>query len=567
MIEPEQGRPSNDPPHFGRSVLGAVRTILRTRRGSEPPCPWRWCVLIAIAATVLGLLLIPSARTMPSSLGEYGVHAAISVEIAINRVAYARTSDVDERVHQWIAKGNEPGLTFEDTFPVMRGTLNDFLRTDPRAFATQALTLPTLTAGTDERHLSRLRPYAHNESSLVWFAEAVIRANPRATVGSIFTALNVLRIGALMLFSILVLRAGVSPLLAILAFMVSLHLLGEVNATPSLVGVYACFLPMLLGVVGAFGLSLALGAHRRWAANVTVHALLGFTIGFVANIRTSYQPILLAIALLHTCFVAFERPGSLSRGHRMLRCSLAPLALVAGFLVFDRAFVAPLRAVRSELNLHYHTVSHPLVLSLALPANDFARSQGIRWYDFCGIELARRIDPNVRYLAAGYEEAMFAFYRQLWREHPREMVSVYALKLATAGASVLDHAREPREAPRLGDVLVRAGTLPLFPVRHGLLFFGVTLLAGALALVGGRRSVVSRDAVFALVALAVIGALSYLESAAIVSTYAMQYHGFLTYWSTVLGAGISALVTSALGRAIVRARAAPPAAVNDSEAA
>jgi uncharacterized membrane protein len=84
----------------------------------------------------------------------------------------------------------------------------------------------------------------------------------------------------------------------------------------------------------------------------------------------------------------------------------------------------------------YHTFAHQLVLGLAVPENAFAKREGIEWNDMVGLAIAKKVMPNVGYLGAGYETALFTFYRGLWRDHPGEMAGVYLGKLRSDGDEV-----------------------------------------------------------------------------------------------------------------------------------
>src|SRR5262249_16066283 len=119
-------------------------------------------------------------------------------------------------------------------------------------------------------------------------------------------------------------------------------------------------------------------------------------------------------------------------------------AVVAGFLAFQATLIWPL-----ERGIGYsgsnHPIWHPIVLGLATTGHhrssgarwaqvddpDFvptaqAEREGIRWLDTIVDDLAKRMDPQATYLGPRYEAALRAYYFQLWRRYPREMLQIYA---------------------------------------------------------------------------------------------------------------------------------------------
>jgi hypothetical protein len=97
-------------------------------------------------------------------------------------------------------------------------------------------------------------------------------------------------------------------------------------------------------------------------------------------------------------------------------------------------------------------IAHSLVLGLAVPENALSRAEGIRWDDRVGLTLARRVNPSVSYLQEGYETALFAYYRRLWRQHSGEMLKVYLEKLRVSGADMISKLWTAPRSPTSGRV-------------------------------------------------------------------------------------------------------------------
>lgn len=522
---------------LGRRRLATVlRGLLRFRAADEGPLGWGTALVLASSALVVALLLTPAALAAPTALDRWSMHAAISLEVAINRVALGRASHVDERVCRWLEAGDDPTLTFEDTWPLLSGSLNEHLRvgrpTGP------LLELPAAAAGSLERHAAGLVPYAHNESAVTWLVELLLRARPGSTLQDALAGLHALRLGWLWLFALALARGGASPLLVVASLFAATRLLAEALASPPLVALYAGLLPALLATAG--GASLLIGARvwRRWPVGAAWAVACGVWATFVINLRTSYAPIVLALLAWVLVSAALDLrawTGGASRRRRLAAAVAWGLGVALGGLALDRVAFRPAREVRSELNAHHHVVAHPLVLSLALPPNDLARSEGIAWDDFQGIVIARREDPAARYLRPGYEAALFSYYRRLWRERTWDMVRTYAAKLGTAGAATRAHCRGAFRDLSVGSFFVRTGTLPVLWVRHGLLFALLAAVVIVAAWSSARAGLLPRGGSELLGALGLTAALCYLEAALIVSTHSVAYHGFLAFFLVFVG--------------------------------
>src|SRR5262249_35086176 len=152
----------------------------------------------------------------------------------------------------------------------------------------------------------------------------------------------------------------------------------------------------------------------RWADSAPGLAATGAAAGamsaFIANMRTSYLPILVAFL---GCFLIGQ--ASLQSESTRRRAVLRACALTACFAIGYVALQAGL--ITRHLPSSYkaaHPLMHPLVLGLAVPSNDFSQAMGIRWADEVGPEKAQTIDPDAGFLGPRYDAALFRYYATLW---------------------------------------------------------------------------------------------------------------------------------------------------------
>ncbi len=188
-----------------------------------------------------------------------------------------------------------------------------------------------------------------------------------------------------------------------------------------------------------------------------------------------------------------------------------------------------------------HSIAHPLVLGLGLPETDFSRREGIVWSDAAGWELAKRVNPQVPYLGPEYERALFEYYASLWRNNPREVFDVYLTKARVAGKQML---AVRRGQPGREGQLVRWLLAPLDLLPSGLFILAVySLVLGGVAIPAWRGSL----AALVFLYLGVAAVLLHLESVAIMSLYAPQYHAYLVFYCLFLSvAGLLYLMSIVL---------------------
>ncbi len=201
-------------------------------------------------------------------------------------------------------------------------------------------------------------------------------------------------------------------------------------------------------------------------------------------------------------------------------------------------------------NASYHTVAHPLVLSLALPPSELSRREGIEWSDAAGVRIAQRIDPQTTYLGKTYDRALFRYYRGLWAAAPTEMLGLYVAKFKMTGVPIIEALRYgPGLKGRALGWLMR----PLGLVQNGFLLIGMSLGIAAAAFFASRPASGSFAVMLAM--LTTTGALLLIESAIIMPLYSPQYHGYLLMYFPLMSLlGLQSLTDLALQDGVAEAR-------------
>lgn len=355
-----------------------------------------------------------------------------------------------------------------------------------------------------------LYPMANAENSLMLIERAALGWNHRASAVDIGRVLVAIRIAGCAAFVLGLLACGAPVVFCTAVFAVTVAMLHSLD--PFFYSQY----PLIMPVIAAHVAFYLWAGRLRWAATAMRHAgalaIAGIFAAFTVNLRSSTVPLTVALAV---CYVEATRRGGLHAVIRWYGLSAAAFAL--GYLAFTATFIRPLeRAVPRQLVSVHHVIAHPLVLSLAVPPNEFASNAGIEWKDSAGLALAQRIDPSTTYLGPSYEANLFRFYVTLWRTHPRDMLYVYAVKGRTAGRSLID-ALATLPHHRLW-MLVAA---PMLVIRNG---WVLLIVLSAVAIAGWRRLGDAGPWSLPVAMVAVLAVLSQLEATVLVPIFTPQYH-------------------------------------------
>ncbi len=394
-------------------------------------------------------------------------------------------------------------------------------------------------------------PFVNNENSLMLLEAAILRAQPGLSLAQLGNVLHWIRVACIVCFVLLLMDLGGSLALGFATLLCGLMLL---KAMPDFL--YSNY-PFLFALVLLDATLIGFAIKYRWTDRtlgfVSFGAAAGLLSAFIANMRTSYVPI---VGLFFALVLVDELRA---RGRTMPwqpRAARA-LALAVCFTVAYEAFQYGLitRHIPAEGQYYAaHSLGHPLVLALAIPDNTFSREQGIRWADEVGPQIAVRVDPRVTFMGPSYDAALMQYYRTLWSTHTREMFAVYRLKFSLAGTDMM---RVLRLSPGPAGWAVSVLLTPLAVLLpSGLWYLALYVLVGCSALAIHYRR--NAPAAFVLALLSAAACLVQLESSVIFSIFVKQYHNYGAFYILflsllgvqVLGNGIWFLVRARPSRAL-----------------
>jgi hypothetical protein len=472
---------------FGASWIGAVaarrhppiaRAIARCLLFRRPDAAVRrdrfaaaqWIGLIALLAT----LAAPRWLEPPPFGPVYDDHEWTSLNIAVTRAACGEVSSVPD---------TDDVATYLSAHPA---------------------DVHTPLKGLVRYSCSAVHPLVITQNSLMLLESATLRVDPDASLATIGRVLMALQFIGLAVFVTALTTTGVPVLFS------ALLVLGTATFIDALMvqfaySIYPLTLPAALGIIGLLTVAPARGTWRLHAA---LAVAFGIVLGAVGNLRTD-----LLIIGAGPAAVALLARG---RSRSILATQLT--GIVAGIFVFTLLCIRPIERTQPQ-RLTIHPILHPVVLSLAVPDNPLARELGLQWNDAVGFDLAHRIQPGVNVLTPEYEAVLRRFYLGLWRTHPREMLTVYRLKLRYAAHSfVADSVDIGFEGQLWRSVLRPLGTR----TSSG---WAVPVLL-ALGAVGGFAALWRQPDswVLPLTLVVIAGGLNWLEAAIVFSRFTPQYH-------------------------------------------
>lgn len=473
--------------------------------GGRPSPKALHSVLLAILVAITVLSQRHTASTQDLSLQGDG-HAALSLEIAVNRVRFGAISHIDARFTPVLAS-----------------------QTD--ALALPVLSRPERTGLSTSEYVSRLIPFRNNENGLMLIMDLILRTNRNITVRGLVSTLRACHVGLIVISVGLLLYLGASPVFTLAVCALAIDMVDRVNMTHSMAS-YPFLLPLTLLMVVLFAFVLTqFPIESRLARASVIGFLSGLFTSFCGNLRTSYFPVCLALFLLYFafCLFPFNRSGKDQR-RKILALSILLLSFVCGNWVFDRAFIRQLRYLPVRSNPEYHVVMHPLVLGLALPANDLSKREGIQWLDTVGLTLARRVAPKVDYLTPEYEQALKTYYRGLWVSHTREMLGIYWLKLGYSAKNLIAFVHDvPKDRGALM-AFTPIAAIPFELVDHGLYLLALMTALALIGIIAPKKLRLDPIALrYLLSGFAAVGLLIFLEMAIVKSDFGIIYHAPLVF--------------------------------------
>ena len=367
-----------------------------------------WAAVMMAAIVAVDPAVMSSPPTFPDN-----EHAKVSLEIAMN-----------------LAQCRHPAVVSGRFRPAQH------LISHPGDMVVPAPDLLRSLAGTLEAYCASLNtPTTNNENSLMLVESLPWLVNRQLSVDQIGRFTSWVRVVGVGVFGFACLEAGVSLVLT------GVLLLGASALLKALIVYqfteYPFMLPTLLVWIAVCSLVFRpLQQARGWRL-AAIGAAAGLVAALCANLRTSYVPMIVALWVI--ALAAAVRSRSMRLGDIGVRCAaIAIVAFGAGYWVLNRAVMRPLEypAGAKTTNYTYHTIAHPLVMSLAVPANPLSEAERIQWNDSVGWEIAKRVQPDVGYLGPEYERALYRYYFGLWRARPRDMLATYWVKLLRTGRGV-----------------------------------------------------------------------------------------------------------------------------------
>lgn len=382
------------------------------------------------------------------------------------------------------------------------------------------------------------QPFVNSENSLMLVEAAILSLNPNLSLSQLGQVLHLIKIACLAAFVLLLMDLGSSLVLGLATLLCGLMLL---QSMPDHVySNYPFFFALVLVSLALHGFAIRYRWTRGPVGLVAYGVVAGVLSAFVANMRSSYLPV---VALFFACALVEElraRGRVIAWSGRALRAVALATCFIAGFVAFQQGLITSRLPEEGRFNAA-HPFGHPLVLALGVPENDFSRAQGIRWADEVGPRIADRIDPGVPFLGPRYNAALLRYYTSLWRSHTREMIGVYYLKFSVSGADMLRVLRGSPGLVGLG-VSVLLAPLGLLPSGVWLLGLYVAITLGAFAFYYRR----DEPAALSLALLSLAACLMQVESGLIFSVFVKQYHNYSAFYALFL----SLLGVQAAGNAV-----------------
>jgi hypothetical protein len=462
-----------------RDRSGPTRLLSRLLLAPSPGRSWRVDRLVmcegAALMILLGWLAAPSWRNPPPLSPLYDDHESTSLNIAVTRAKCGSVSSLSDSVDVAAHLSSHPA--------------------DSRTPLAALATFPC----------SSIHPKVINENSLMLIEAATLWMWPDAsltTVARVLVTIEVLGVG---LFLTALTITGV-PFLCCALLAIAIMRCIDALMVQYAYSMYPMMVPCALGFIGMITIAPDPQSRRLQTA---IAFAVGVALAAIGNVRTD----LYAICGVVAGFWMFER--SRSRGQLLLQA----VGLIAGAVAFTVVWIRPVERVQPQ-RLTGHTITHPLVLALAIPDHPLARQVGIVWNDDVGLALARRIKPGVEPLSSEYEAVLGRLYVQLWQQHPREMLDLYRHKFFAAARSfVVDTTGIGFDGQLWRSVLRPLGG------RDSSGWMVPVLLAAAV--LGGLVTIRRFAASWAmpLTLLAIAGSLNWLEAAIIFSHFTVQYFG------------------------------------------
>jgi hypothetical protein len=519
---------------FFGGVARAYDYVFATRRGQgQLRATWHSALL---AVGICAICVFANRETLRMqdyrhTTGSY--HAGIALEIAINRRVCGTLSDIVDQ----LPPGTVPSSRWTAT---AASGIRDVLRADGNdddLVNYPLLSWPARMAGSRDAYCRKVTwPYQHNENSLMLIESAILRVRPGITLRGLGFVLSAIRVGCIAVLIFFILQVGGSPMLAACLGILAMFTTGldaRYYRGPLYYAYYPFFMPFTVLYAALLGLALRHRADRHILVATIVFFVLGLYAGLFVNMRSSYLPLIFAGLLTYLAFTvrAMRNDGVAPWRARLRPVGMIGAGFLTGMLTFHLILIRPMATMEGRAKqIVYHNVFHPLVLALALPENDLAKREGIKWDDSTGMTLARTIDRNATWDDyPRYEKVLASYYFGLWRKYPTEMRDIYVRKLKVAGYDILRFMKDTNDIPAFRNWITRTMEIVMRPwtvFPNGIYFvfvFAGIFLAGYF--LAGRG--LTEGGAFALSIVALFGLLLLVEAAMIREEFTMKYQDYL----------------------------------------
>ncbi len=422
---------------------------------------WRDTLIISTTIIGLGVALVRPILEPRNQPMVFAGHPLRAFELAVNWVLCGKFPYL-------VKGGRHPHFWWDAT--MKPSNFVNYVANNADVLDVPVSRLPSAIRGSTEDYCTDVAvPFINNENSLTYLFAGLLWLDNDVTLNELGSRLTAIRLIALSLFVLVLVRVGLSPILTLVVFLASVDVMETVSEY-QLYSLYPFLLPTQLLYAAILTLGLEGLDVQRWVLACLVLAVAGMLAAFYFNLRTSHLPFILAGFVTWAIFAYRQLQrgmgGAIKRGVSIIFLYVA--VFVTGFGSAQLIFVAPTQQLAPMEGRTYHVVAHPIVLALAIPKNPLAEREGIVWLDRVGLELAHRIDPDVTYLGPGYEKALWTYYKNLWVSYPSQMAQVYIDKWKLAGTGALANIQE--EWKTVGFLL-----WPLSFLKNG---FGITAVLG-----------------------------------------------------------------------------------------
>lgn len=367
-------------------------------------------------------------------------------------------------------------------------------------------------------------PYVIPENTWRWLIQFIFTLYPMISLHALICALVMVQFGMLWFFFYYLSQIKMPGIGIFILALISISSVSK--EMPTLIfNPYSFLLPGLLSLIALFGFALLYQSDRRRILQIVFPCVIGAYLFFLSNLRTSYSVPAGLILSIYYVFLYPMIKGVYSTKIWIIARSFSltiSAVLVCYFFIQTSMFPSELKKNQAAF-MTTHVIAHPLVLSLAIPENNFAKKQGIEWLDAIGPKIALTVDPTIDPTVAftpQYERALVTYYKSLWRQFPTDMLKLYYVKFKSSGYHFAPH-----------NLLVQMVMFPLNQLNGIIVFFIQVIL---LFFLFRYRKQLTRDFLFATFSFSLIGLALYFESGIIYSVYNPCYHAFLTVWLVAL---------------------------------